>query len=700
MTKQAERCGHRSGRKCCIAAFDACLVILALAAAEWFGLNMTGQGLSALRGAISLSRLGFVAAAAVVFFWFGFSAQLWCYASIPQYAGMAAGAAVAAGLLPLFDRLADHLMPPAFYILFWMVLVLLLTIFRLLCRLLATKLKSNRDRQSSCPSVLTPAPSDPHDRETRIMIIGAGYAASQLIREMAETGSRCRPVVLIDDDPDIRSHHLRQVAIVGDRRQIRWAVTRFRVDEMILTIPDAPCPLIRELIEISRQTGCRLQILPRLNDLISGRISVRATRQVTVEDLLGRPVQIPPEPVCPAGLADAVVLVTGGGGSVGAELCRQIAAVSPKRLIVFDFYENNVYELQQELLSRFGGNLDLVVRIGNVCDSERLDELMCQYRPDIVFHAAACKQVPLMQTNPGEAVKTNLFGTYQTALAAARNRVRRFVLLSTVGAGNPTGVMDATMRLAEMTLQSLADRCPATLYTAVRFSNVLGSNGSVVPLFQRQIRQTRCITVTHPEMRRCFITLKEAAQLVIQAGTIAPAGTICVQNWQETIRIADLATDLIRLSGLEPENDVSIDFTGLRSGEKLTDASFPGHEQRVASEREGLFTCLPESDCRVSVAEIDRFAQQIGWSSHALRRHLAWLKASVKPAAGLPKETVQTSDCTSMRDDQLSNSTDQQLPNNTGECPAQDCAYLGHSAVYTLETTQRLPVQLTKTEVL
>ncbi|MDW7657652.1 MAG: polysaccharide biosynthesis protein, partial [Bacillota bacterium] len=590
----------------------------------------------------------------------------------PQYVGLAAGATVATGLLSLVDYLAAHPQTTAFYILFWMVLVLCLTFFRLSCRLLSVKLKSNHDKKLQKSSAPLPDLADPDDRDIRVMIIGAGYAASQIIRELAETESRYRPVVLIDDDPDKHSHHIRQVAIVGDRQQIRQAVTRYRIDEMILAVPDASRQLISELTAISRQTGCRLKILPRLSDLINGRICVRSIRCVTSEDLLGRAEESSHDPVSAAGLAGAVVLVTGGGGSVGSELCRQIAACGPKRLVIFDVYENNAYELQQELLARYGNNLDLEVRIGTVCDSERIDELICLFQPEVIFHAAACKQVPLMQTNPGEAVMTNLFGTYQTATAAARHQVRRFILLSTVSAGNPVSVVDATMRLAEMTVQSLSDRFPATIFTAVRFSNVLGSNGSVIPLFQQQIKLVRCITVTHPEIRRCFITLKEAAQLIMQAGFTAPGGAICIQNRQDTIRIADLAGNLVRLTGLEPGIDVEITYTGLRPGEKNSVECVLEHEPVPGEERNGLFTIIPGTKYRGDAAEIDRLETLIGWSSHALRRHLAFLRSSVKPSAGpLPqaRETVV-------------------------------CAYDRQSAVYTIETTQKLSAQLAKPEVI
>jgi FlaA1/EpsC-like NDP-sugar epimerase len=681
-----------------MAAVDACLVILALAAAQWLSLSMTGRGFAGMSGIVLLCRFVFTVAATVIFSRFGFYAQLWCYASIPQFAGLAAGVTAATLLLPLCDYLTAHLQPPAYYILFWMVLVLLLTFFRLSLRLFSGRLKSLRDKQLKNAPVVASGQAVPAVREIRIMIIGAGYAASQIIRELAETESRYRPVVLIDDDPDKRSRHLRQVAIIGDHQQIRQAVTQYRIDEMILAIPDAPYQLVSELISISRQTGCPLKILPRLSDLINGRISVLSTRQVTVEDLLGRQAQDRPEPGCAAGLAGAVVFVTGGGGSVGAELCRQIAACGPKRLIVFDIYENNAYELQQELLARYGASLDLAVLIGTVCDSERLDELMCLYQPDIIFHAAACKQAPLMQENPGEAVKTNLFGTYQTALAAARSRVGRFILLSTVSAGNPSGVMDATLRLAEMTIQSLGDLYPATVFTAVRFSNVLGSNGSVVPLFQRQIRQLRRITVTHPDSRRCFITLKEAAQLVIQAGACAPAGAICIQSRHDKIRIADLAADLIRLSGLEPGSDVAIDYTGLRPGEKLTDDSFTEHGPRNEEAQQRLFTLLPETEHRGGAAEIDRLEQLIGWSSHALRKHLAWLRTTVKPAAGLPVQETSQSKAIDLQT--VDHAHENQKTDRTDTRRAADCSHGSQSAIYTLETKKILPAQMTKTEVI
>lgn len=629
MNKQAGR-RWQPRRKGLIAAADAGLIVLALAVVEWIRQGTAGVGSLVPDLRELLSRSCFIVAAAAFFLLFGLDRQLWRYASIPQYFRLAMAATAVTGLLPLFDCFGSGLRPPAFYIVFWMILLLLLCACRLVCRLRSGQRKTSHE-QSQMPAIGHNSQTDPDKRGIRVMIIGAGYAASQVIRELAETESRYKPVVLIDDDPDLQSLCIRQVAVVGNWHQIRPAVASYRIDEIILALPDASRRQISELLEISRQTGCGLKMLPAISDLISGRVSVSAVRRVTVSDLLGRQDATPlPDTAC---LTGAVVLVTGGGGSIGAELCRLIAGAKPRRLIVFDFYENNAYELQQELLTRFDGSLDLIVRIGTVCDPERLEEIICRYQPDIIFHTAACKQAPLMQANPGEAVRTNLFGTIQTALTAGRHRVGRFILISTVRAAEPAGVMDATMRLAEIAVRRLADRFPATSLAVVRLSSVLDSHGSVVPLFQRQIRTTRRVTVTHPESRRSFITLRDAACLTLETAARAVSGDIFVHSRQQPIRIADLAEDLIRLSGFEPGPDITIEYTGPRPGETIGEPGGPPQPAVASSPGNDRLTLVRVPATPGDAAEIDRLERQIGWTSHALRRQLDWLRKSVAQAS-------------------------------------------------------------------
>ena len=307
-------------------------------------------------------------------------------------------------------------------------------------------------------------------------------------------------------------------------------------------------------------------------------------------------------------------MVTGGGGSIGSELCRQIARFQPKKLIVFDVYENNAFQLQHELLALYKNELDLVVLIGSVRDADRLDFIMKEYKPGVIFHAAAHKHVPLMEDSPGEAVKNNIFGTYNVAMAAARHHVRRFVLISTDKAVNPTNVMGASKRIAEMTVQTLSSLYPSTKFACVRFGNVLGSNGSVIPLFKEQIRRDRCITVTHPEITRYFMTIPEAAQLVIQAGVLAQGGEIFVLDMGKPVRILDLAKDLIRFSGLQPDVDVQIRFTGLRPGEKMYEDLYMDQENMDKTVHDMIFVMKPVTDENALRQEIHQLRSIIRWS--------------------------------------------------------------------------------------
>ena len=334
-----------------------------------------------------------------------------------------------------------------------------------------------------------------------------------------------------------------------------------------MAIPSAPAKERKKIIEICRETDCRIKVLPGIYQLLNGEVSVAKLREVQIEDLLGRdPIRVNLDEIM-GYVQDKVILVTGGGGSIGSELCRQIAGHRPKQLIVFDVYENNAYDLQQELERTFP-ELNLTVLIGSVRNTHRIETVFETYRPDIVYHAAAHKHVPLMENSPNEAIKNNVFGTYKTARAAGRYGAKRFVLISTDKAVNPTNIMGASKRMCEMVVQMM-DRRYKTEFVAVRFGNVLGSNGSVIPLFRKQIAEGGPVTVTHPDIIRYFMTIPEAVSLVLQAGAYAKGGEIFVLNMGEPVRILDLAKNLIRLSGYVPNEDIMIEFTGLRPGEKL-----------------------------------------------------------------------------------------------------------------------------------
>ena len=365
---------------------------------------------------------------------------------------------------------------------------------------------------------------------------------------------------------------------MGGREDIVRLAKELQIEEIIVAMPSAPQSEVRDILNICKETGCEMKVLPGLYQMIKGEVSISKLRRVEIEDLLGRePIRVQLDEIM-GYVAGKVVLVTGGGGSIGSELCRQVAAHEPKQLIIFDIYENNAYDIQQELKNKFPA-LDLTVLIGSVRNTHRMNSIFEKYRPDIVYHAAAHKHVPLMEDSPNEAIKNNVFGTYKTALAADRYGVKRFVLISTDKAVNPTNIMGASKRICEMIIQMM-NRHSKTEFVAVRFGNVLGSNGSVIPLFKKQIEKGGPVTVTHPDIIRYFMTIPEAVSLVLQAGALAKGGEIFVLDMGEPVKILDLAENLIRLSGYKPYEDIDIEFTGLRPGEKL-------YEELLMSE-EGL----------------------------------------------------------------------------------------------------------------
>lgn len=422
----------------------------------------------------------------------------------------------------------------------------------------------------------------------RIMLIGAGEAGRMLLREIA-TASQLNGTVccVIDDDPAKQGKFIENAPVVGGRDNILEMAAKERITQIILAIPAAPAKQKKEVLNICQQTGCRVRSLPGIYQLVNGEVSLAAVKDVQVEDLLGRePVKLDTE-VLRNFLENKTVLVTGGGGSIGSELCRQIAKYRPKRLIILDIYENNAYDIQQELRRTWGSRLDLRVEIASIRDGEKIDRLFQFHRPDIVFHAAAHKHVPLMEECPEEAVKNNIFGTYHVIRASEKFGVRKFVMISTDKAVNPTNCMGATKRFCEMILQSKADS--PTEFCAVRFGNVLGSNGSVVPLFKRQIEEGGPVTITDKRIIRYFMTIPEAAQLVMEAGAMAKHSQIFVLDMGEPVKILTLAENLIRLSGLEPYKDIDIQEVGLRPGEKLYEELLMRSENLSRTSNEKIF---------------------------------------------------------------------------------------------------------------
>lgn len=423
-----------------------------------------------------------------------------------------------------------------------------------------------------------------HMRNT--MIIGAGEACNVVMKEL-ELSTKLDSMVrcIIDDNPRKKGTYIHGVKVVGGRDVIESCAHKYGITEIILAIPSASKKEQRKILEICQKIpNCELKILPGMYQLVNGEVSVSKLRNVEIEDLLGRdPIQITTEQIGRY-VSDKVVLVTGGGGSIGSELCRQIAANGVRQLIIFDIYENNAYEIQQELRRKYP-NLDLVVLIGSVRNGRKVNSVFSQYRPDIVYHAAAHKHVPLMEDSPNEAIKNNVFGTYKVALAADKYGAKKFVLISTDKAVNPTNIMGASKRMCEMIIQIFSNRSK-TEFAAVRFGNVLGSNGSVIPLFKKQIEAGGPVTVTHPDIIRYFMTIPEAVSLVLQAGASAKGGEIFVLDMGQPVKIDDLARNLIRLSGFKVGTDIEIKYTGLRPGEKLYEELLMEEEGLQSTENE------------------------------------------------------------------------------------------------------------------
>jgi FlaA1/EpsC-like NDP-sugar epimerase len=416
------------------------------------------------------------------------------------------------------------------------------------------------------------------------MIIGAGDAAAVVINEILDSRFVVEDIkCIIDDNPNKKGKYMFGIPIIGNRWRINDAVEIYDIQEIIIAIPSASKQTTKELLDICKETGCKIKIVPGVFQLLNGEVTIGKMREVEIEDLLGRdPIKLDLGIVMEY-VNNKVVLVTGGGGSIGSELCRQIAAYEPKQLIIFDIYENNAYEIQQELKKKYP-KLDLVVLIGSVRNTHRINSIMEKYKPSIVYHAAAHKHVPLMEDSPNEAIKNNVFGTYKTAVAAGNNGVERFVLISTDKAVNPTNIMGASKRMCEMVVQMM-NRKYKTEFVAVRFGNVLGSNGSVIPLFKKQIAAGGPVTVTDPNIIRYFMTIPEAVSLVLQAGAYAKGGEIFVLDMGEPVRIADLAKNLIKLSGYK-QDEIEIVYTGLRPGEKLYEELLMAEEGLKSTENE------------------------------------------------------------------------------------------------------------------
>ncbi|MEO2239481.1 nucleoside-diphosphate sugar epimerase/dehydratase [Dorea sp. YH-dor226] len=502
---------------------------------------------------ITKYEIYFIIITLLVFLVFRIYSSLWEYAGIEEVFGII----LACLLSELFKigiiAVTWSVMPRSWYVLDVLYLMILIGGSRFVYRM-ARMRRHNR--------------AFPWRKRKRVMVIGGGEAGRALIAEIQNSQYLNQQVCcIIDDDPAKQGKYIKGIKIVGGRNTIKWNVTRYNIQQIIVTIPSAGAATLRPILDICKETECELLIIPGVYQLVNGEVSVSKLRPVSIDDLLGREeIQVNLDEVM-GYVSGKVIMVTGGGGSIGSELCRQLATHHPKQLIIFDIYENNAYDIQQELL-RNHPELNLVVLIGSVRDGNRLESIFKKYHPELVYHAAAHKHVPLMEDSPNEAIKNNVLGTYKLVEMADRFHVKKFVQISTDKAVNPTNIMGASKRICEMIIQTYNKRSE-TEFVAVRFGNVLGSNGSVIPLFKKQIEHGGPVTVTHPDIIRYFMTIPEAVSLVLQAGAYAEGGEIFVLDMGEPVKILDLAKNLIRLSGLKLGQDIEIEFTGLRPGEKL-----------------------------------------------------------------------------------------------------------------------------------
>lgn len=486
--------------------------------------------------------------------------NMWKYASIEELFSIVYSISFSNIAFVIYSYLVSYILfksdyyrfPFTVHIIFWILCVITLGGIRIIYRIT----EQNKGEKKNC------------DKNLNILIVGAGDAGALLVKEIKKHSELNYYIVgLIDDDESKKGKIINDIRVLGGRDKIISICEENSVEEIIITMPSADFKTKTEILNICKQTKCKLKTIPGIYEIVDEKVNISELRDVNIEDLLGRePIKLCNEEIDKY-IKEKTILVTGGGGSIGSELCRQIAKFHPKKLIVVDIYENNAYDLQMELNYEFP-ELNKEFIIASVRDFDRLKEIFKTNKPDVIFHAAAHKHVPLMENNPAEAIKNNVLGTYNVVKCSHEAGVKRFVQISTDKAVNPTNIMGATKRFCELIIQAF-DTISDTQYVAVRFGNVLGSNGSVIPLFKKQIAHGGPVTVMHPDINRFFMTIPEAAQLVIQAGGMAKGGEIFVLDMGKPVKIFDLAIDLITLSGLEPDVDIKIEFTGLRPGEKL-----------------------------------------------------------------------------------------------------------------------------------
>lgn len=549
----------------------------------------------------------------MIFYAFRLYHSLWAYAGVTEMQNVVIACMLCGGVQLLGFQLLNWYMPRSYYFIYTGTFLILTIASRFIyryLRLINRKIRQVRAKQN-------------------VMVVGAGNAGNMIIKEIVTSEHVPMKVkYIIDDDRTKWGSYIHGIKVVGGRQMIPQLAEE--VDEIIVAMPAVAKSKVKEILEICRKTECEVKTLPGMYQFMNGDVVVEKLRKVEIEDLLGRDsIQTDLDSLMNY-VKNKVVLVTGGGGSIGSELCRQVANYQPKQLIIVDIYENNAYDIQQELIEKHP-ELDLVVLIASVRNTNRMDKIFATYLPDIVYHAAAHKHVPLMEASPNEAIKNNVFGTLKTVQAADKYGVKRFILISTDKAVNPTNIMGASKRMCEMIIQTYNNRSK-TEFAAVRFGNVLGSNGSVVPLFKKQIEKGGPVKVTHPDIIRYFMTIPEAVSLVLQAGANAKGGEIFVLDMGEPVKILDLAENMIRLSGFEPYVDIDIEFTGLRPGEKLYEELLMAEEGLEETEHSLIHIGKPlDFDEEQYLEELSELKKVIKEEPDAIRRRVQRIVPTYQP---------------------------------------------------------------------
>lgn len=577
---------------------DAVLVLTALSLGVYlrFDWNVPSFWMGQLEGVLLPAVIIHLAA----FFIFGFYRRVWRYASIDELMLIAVAVSVGIGSTYLYSLYAGVL-PRSSYIIAWFLLLFLIGASRLSVRLLDSFLSKPRAA----------------GKRQKALIVGAGEAGVMVARELKKHGPSLgiRLVGFIDDDASKKNQIIQGVPVLGARSELPEVIEQKGVDEVIISMPSAPYSTLQEIISQCADLPVKIKTVPGIFEIVKGQVSLKALKDVDIEDLLQRPPVEHDMEAVSRYLSSETVLVTGGGGSIGSELCRQIAQMEPGRLVLLDHDENGVFLIDMEIKQRFP-ELEVVPLVRDIQARDTLEQVFKEYRPTVVFHAAAYKHVPLMELNPEEAVRNNLEGSKNLIDLSAGNGVKRFVFVSTDKAVNPSSVMGATKRMVEIYLQEKARNCNSCVFCSVRFGNVLGSQGSVVLLFREQIARGGPVTVTHPEMKRYFMTIPEAVQLVIQAGALGRGGEIFVLDMGEPVKIVDLARDMIILSGLRPDEDIKIEYTGLRPGEKLYEELFSDRENFAVTRHERIFVA-PDTSYDEAVVQ-----EELEYLQKRVKRHL------------------------------------------------------------------------------